>query len=99
MLMEGDCADTDILKTLADNLLLLPSQERVLSPLAGILSAPDGQPPMLVEGALDLLAALLRPSGPEGASRVHAVASPTTLALLAASDDNGILQSACEYWR
>lgn len=81
-----------------DNLVPFP-QERVLPPLAGILSAPDWQPPMLVEGALDLLAALLRPSGAEAASRVHAVASAPTLALLAASDDNGILQSACEYWR
>lgn len=40
-------------------------QGRVLPPLAGILGAPAGQPDMLVEGALDLLAALLRPSRPE----------------------------------
>jgi hypothetical protein len=40
-------------------------QGRVLPPLAGILAAPAGQPDMLVEGALDLLAALLRPSRPE----------------------------------
>lgn len=37
----------------------------MLPPLAGILAAPDGQPDMLVEGALDLLCALLRPSGPQ----------------------------------
>lgn len=46
-------------------------QGRVLPPLAGILGAPDGQPDMLVEGALDLLAALLRPSRPE-ARHAHA---------------------------
>lgn len=117
----------------------------MLPPLAGILAAPEGQPDMLVEGALDLLAALLRPSRPEArlpgcnvnrsavahgvearpaalpvvdveawpgpqfyspggsvlqdALRVHAAASGPVLQLLSASDDNGILQSCCEYWR
>ena len=55
-------------------------QGRVLPPLAGILRAPAGQPDMLVEGALDLLAALLRPSRPEARARPrqHPSISPCT---------------------
>ncbi len=75
------------------------TQERVLPPLAAILANPAGQPDMLVEGALDLLAALLKPSDAAGAARVYAAASGPVLSLLATSDDGGILQSACEYWR
>lgn len=41
----------------------------------------------------------LKPSGPEDGARVHAAASGTVLQLLAHSDDNGVLQSCCEYWR
>lgn len=74
-------------------------QKRVLGPIANILANPKGQPDMLVESALDLLAALLRPSNAEGVARMHAAASGPTLQLLAKSDDAGILQSACVYWR
>jgi hypothetical protein len=35
----------------------------------------------------------------QDALRVHAAASGPVLQLLATSDDNGILQSCCEYWR
>ncbi len=52
-----------------------------------------------VESALDLLTSLLRPSTPEGARLLHAAASGPVLALLRSSDDPGILQSCCCYWR
>lgn len=54
---------------------------------------------MLVEGALDVLAALLRPSAPEQATRVHAAASSHVMALALRQDDPAILQSCSEYLR
>jgi hypothetical protein len=49
----------------------------------------------LVSSLVDKLVALPL----QDALRVHAAASGPVLQLLATSDDNGILQSCCEYWR
>ena len=34
-----------------------------------------------------------------GAAQVHAALSHHVLALLKTSDDDGVIQSCCEYWR
>ena len=65
----------------------------------GILSAPEAGNPTLVEGALDVTCALLRPAAHEQAARVHAAASGPVMTLVLRADDPGILQSACEYLR
>ena len=74
-------------------------QGRAVPALADIIKAPEANSPMLVEGALDVLAALLRPATPEQAARVHAAASSHVMALTLRQDDAAILQSCSEYLR
>lgn len=74
-------------------------QERALPTLAGILSAPESHTPALLEGALDVLAALLRPATPDQAARVHAAVSSHVMALALSQDDPAVLQSCSEYLR
>ena len=74
-------------------------QERALPTLAAIVSAPDTHESALVEGALDVLAALLRPASPDQAARVHAAASAPVMALVLGQDDAAVLQSCSEYLR
>lgn len=65
----------------------------------GILSAPDANELVLVEGALDVVNALLRPASPGQAARVHSAASGPVMGLILSQDDPGVLQSASEYLR
>ena len=74
-------------------------QERAVPALVDIIKAPEANSPVLVEGALDVLAALLRPATPEQAARVHAAASSHVMALTLRQDDAAILQSCSEYLR
>ena len=74
-------------------------QERALPSLATILATPEGRPAPLVEGALDVVAALLRPAAPDQATRVHAALSGHVMALALRADDPGVLQSCSEYLR
>lgn len=80
-----------------DKLYLL--QERAIPALVDIIRAPDTNSPVLVEGALDVLAALLRPSTPEQAANVHSAASSHVMTLALHQDDAAILQSCSEYLR
>ena len=57
------------------------------------------QSTILVEGALDLLAALLRPSPAAVAQHIHSAMSGPVMALMMTTDDAGILQSCTEYLR
>ena len=54
---------------------------------------------MLVVGALDLLAALLRPPPPQVALRISGAMSAPVMALIMSSDDAGILHSCTDYIR
>ena len=81
-----------------DKLYLL-LQERAIPALVDIIRAPDTHSPVLVEGALDVLAALLRPSTPEQAAKVHSAASSHVMTLALHQDDAAILQSCSEYLR
>ena len=74
-------------------------QERAVPALVDIIKAPEAHSPVLVEGALDVLAVLLAPSAPEQAAGVHAAASSHVMALALHQDDAGILQSCSEYLR
>ena len=74
-------------------------QERAVPALVDIIKAPETHSAVLLEGALDLLAVLLRPSAPEQAAGVHAAASSHVMALALHQDDAGILQSCSEYLR
>ncbi len=74
-------------------------QERALPHLVGILGSPEAGETTLVEGALDVVNALLRPASREQAARIHAAASGPVMALVLRQDDPGILQSASEYLR
>ena len=74
-------------------------QERAVPALVDIIKAPEANSPVLVEGALDVLAALLRPATPEQAAWVHAAASSHVMALTLRQDDAAILQSCSEYLR
>ena len=74
-------------------------QERAVPALVDIIKAPEANSPVLVEGALDVLAALLRPATPEQAACVHAAASSHVMALTLRQDDAAILQSCSEYLR
>ena len=74
-------------------------QERAVPALVDIIRAPETHSAVLLEGALDLLAVLLRPSAPEQAAGVHAAASSHVMALALHQDDAGILQSCSEYLR
>ena len=67
--------------------------------LVDIIRAPEAHSPVLLEGALDMLAVLLAPSAPEQAAAVHAAASSHVMALALHQDDAGILQSCSEYLR
>ena len=77
----------------------LPKQERALPTLAAILATPAGRPGPLLEGALDVVAALLRPAAPDQAACVHAALSGHVMALVLTQDDPGVLQSCSEYLR
>ena len=67
--------------------------------LQEIMRQSSEQPSVLVEGALDLLAALLRPSPVAVAAQIHSAMSAPVMALMMTSDDAGILQSCTEYIR
>ena len=71
----------------------------MLPVLSSIASKPEANPPVLIEGALDLATALLRPSSPQSAAAVHGMFSGTVMTLLRVHDDPGVLQSCCEYLR
>ncbi|BDA48104.1 Importin-9 [Coccomyxa sp. Obi] len=89
-----------VIQGLASIPAALPSlQERALPHLVAILSSPEAGETTLVEGALDVVNALLRPASPEQAARIHAAASGPVMALVLRQDDPGILQSASEYLR
>ena len=75
------------------------AQERAIPALVDIIKAPDTSSSALVEGALDILAALLRPSAPQQAAAVHSAASSHVMALALHQDDPAILQSCSEYLR
>lgn len=67
--------------------------------LREIVSQSGEQQAVLVEGALDLLAALLRPSPAAAAQQIHSAMSAPVMALMMSADDAGILQSCTEYIR
>jgi hypothetical protein len=75
------------------------AQERAIPALVDIIKAPDTSSSVLVEGALDILAALLRPSSPQQAAAVHSAASSHVMGLALHQDDPAILQSCSEYLR
>ncbi|KAK9806782.1 hypothetical protein WJX72_002643 [[Myrmecia] bisecta] len=90
----------DVLEALALTPAALPSlQARVLPVLSSIISQPDANSTILVEGALDVATMLLKPSNAEQAAIVHATLSQPVMALMMHSDDAGILQSCSEYMR
>ena len=92
----------DVLEALANVPACLPSLLELAVPtLAGVARAPEAQPPMLVESALDVLCVLLRPApcGGEEARACHAACFGAVARLAATSDDVGVLQSAAECLR
>ncbi|KAL6779589.1 hypothetical protein ACKKBG_A12895 [Auxenochlorella protothecoides x Auxenochlorella symbiontica] len=74
-------------------------QRRALPTLGALLRDPGAHPPLVLDGALDLVALLLRPSGEAAAREVHAALSPPVLALALRHDDAEVLASACQYFR
>jgi hypothetical protein len=92
----------DVLEALANVPACLPSLlEMAVPTLAGVARHPEAQPPMLVEGALDVLAVLLRPAprGGEEARACHAACFGAVARLATTSDDVGVMQSAAECLR
>ena len=90
----------DVLEALASYPACLPSLHAMSVPtLARIVSAPESQPPMLAEHALDLLAVLIRPCAPEQARACHAACFRAVCAVALTSDDAGCLQNAAECLR
>lgn len=74
-------------------------QEEALPVLRSILAEPDNGESVLIEGALDLAAALLHSAPPQEAIRTHAALSQPVMNLLLTHDDAAVLQSCCEYLR
>ena len=72
-------------------------QAKVLPVLASIISHYNSNSPILVEGALDLVGALLKPAAPEQAQQMHGLLAQPVQALLMQHDDPGVLQSASQY--
>ena len=73
-------------------------QARLLPVMREIVTS-QAQQSILVEGALDLVAAVLRPSSPNTAQQIHRAMSGPVMALMMTSDDGGILQGCTEYLR
>ena len=71
----------------------------MLPTLCDIVSHPAQHPPLLVDGALELIAIVLAPSPPDAARQIHAAVTPAALALLAGADDAEVLRSATAYLR
>lgn len=69
----------------------------MLPVLASIISHFNSNSPVLVEGALDLVGALLKPAAPEQAQQMHALLAQPVQALLMQHDDPGVLQSCSQY--
>ena len=72
-------------------------QGRILPILASIISHADSNSSILVEGALDVLVSLLKPSSLEQAEQVHAVVGTHIQSLMLHHQDAGTLQSCCQY--
>ena len=92
----------DVLEALANVPACLPSLlEMAVPTLAGVARHPEAQPPMLVEGALDVLCVLLRPApcGGEEARACHAACFGAVARLATTSDDVGVMQSSAECLR
>ena len=68
--------------------------------LKGIISKGQGRDhPILVEGAMDLAATLMKDSQQTGIAAIHTELSQPIIHLICSHDDPGLLQSSCEYLR
>lgn len=94
-------ADTcEIFEALAAVPTCQPQLHSMLVPtLAQVLSAPDSQPPMLVEATLDLLAIILRPAELAEAKATHEACFKYVHGLIMRGDDAGVMQGAAECLR
>ncbi|KAG1664011.1 hypothetical protein FOA52_010527 [Chlamydomonas sp. UWO 241] len=75
---------------------LEPLAQHVLPTLAQVVGSPDAQPPMLVEGALDLMRTLLGPRRKDVASAVWGLCGAQLVLLMMTGSDAGMLQGAVE---
>lgn len=85
----------DVLRQLARDTTCLPRlAQQAVPTLSSIVSAPASQPPMLVEGSLDLLALLVSPAHMNVAQAVYLAVRDPLFQLLLTSSDSGATQSA-----
>ncbi|GAX82463.1 hypothetical protein CEUSTIGMA_g9890.t1 [Chlamydomonas eustigma] len=81
----------------ANPFCLEPLAQQVLPTLSQVLSSPMGsQPPMMVEGSLDLMRLLLQTRNTDVAMAIFHAAGQQVLHLLTTSDDAGVLQASVE---
>ena len=75
-------------------------QTRVVPVLKSIISkGPSGNHTVLIEGAIDLAATLLKDSPADGVQMIHKELSEHIIRLMCTCDDPGILQSSCDFLR
>ncbi|GAQ87921.1 Putative importin 9 [Klebsormidium nitens] len=87
----------DVLEALAEfPECIHPLFLRVVPSLAGVLAAPDQQPPGLVEGALDLLTLLLQRSPADVSRTAFGPCFGATARIVMTTDDAALLQSGAE---
>ena len=74
-------------------------QARILPVLASLISHSSSNSPILVEGAVELVTALLKPAGPAQAQQVHALLAQPVQSILLQHEDPGVLQNCSHYLR